>query len=496
MTHRARLVLPAVCLALFPLATRAADEATCRHYADEAVQAQARNLGDHCGFAGDPWSGHWQNHFNWCLGASLAQVQSETNGRRGALEGCRRCSDYAREAFEAHLDNIASSCGFAGDPWSFNTEGHRQWCLAVSPADAANESAARRGALQECRRCSDYARQATEAQQRNVTLHCGLRGDAWSYDSMAHRQWCLVASPADADRETAARRAALDRCDRCTQYAREAVAAQQKNQNFSCGLKGDAWSFDEASHRQWCMVAPEDRVQLETNLRAGALSRCLSVCTEYANQAVAAQRQNQATGCNLAGDRWSSNYQEHAAWCVTASPASAEAETRERTRLLSACTPDRRNTCDAYADHARVQNAERIQRGCGRDRQTRWHDNYQNHYQWCLLVPISEPGKESAAREEWLQRCRGERSPGISTGECRVSVIVRNGSCQNLDGTPSDLLPPGSRSAIGCGPDRDTAKGNAVFSMMTTGVCLVEEDEPSPGCCTFAEEAVDGCLCQ
>lgn len=78
---------------------------------------------------------------------------------------------------------------------------------------------------------------------------------------------------------------------------------------------------------------------------------------------------------------------------------------------------------------------------------------------------------------------------------CSVSVTVVNRSCLNADGTPSTILAPGTVSAAGCGADLDRARARAKLSFQQFG-CLSEGDDPSPGCCTYSEQAVQGCLCR
>lgn len=78
---------------------------------------------------------------------------------------------------------------------------------------------------------------------------------------------------------------------------------------------------------------------------------------------------------------------------------------------------------------------------------------------------------------------------------CSVSVTIQNKSCLNADGTPSTILVPGRISASGCGANVANARSRAKLSYQQFG-CLTEGDQPSPGCCTYSEQVVEGCLCR
>jgi hypothetical protein len=78
---------------------------------------------------------------------------------------------------------------------------------------------------------------------------------------------------------------------------------------------------------------------------------------------------------------------------------------------------------------------------------------------------------------------------------CSISVTIRNRSCLNADGSPSTILEPGTTSASGCGGNRENARLRAKLNFQQFS-CLTEGDQPSPGCCTYSEEVVQGCLCR
>jgi hypothetical protein len=85
--------------------------------------------------------------------------------------------------------------------------------------------------------------------------------------------------------------------------------------------------------------------------------------------------------------------------------------------------------------------------------------------------------------------------PVPASESCSVSVTIKNAFCLNADGTPSTILTAGSISAPGCGANLENARARARQSFQQFG-CLTEGDDPSPGCCTYSEQVVQGCLCR
>lgn len=59
-------------------------------------------------------------------------------------------------------------------------------------------------------------------------------------------------------------------------------------------------------------------------------------CRNYANTAVAQNRQNQQYGCGYGGNRWTANFQGHYQWCI-GNPGSAASEEAARNQQLASC---------------------------------------------------------------------------------------------------------------------------------------------------------------
>lgn len=409
------------------------------------------------------------------------------------------CERYAREAVEAQQKNLSRGCGLSGDPWSLNYAGHLAWCNSAPQASIDHEARIRRTALDQCMRCDRYARAAVDAHARNQSNACGYTGDAWSPDFLNHRAWCQSVPQANADAETRLRADALAKCASCDGYARDAVAAHERNGSLGCGFGGDRWSQNFAGHRAWCIGAAQSQIDAERAARNTLLQQCVA-CEPYAAAAEAAQRKNRDFDCGYTGDAWSDNRSGHLAWCAFQTQAARDAQTRMREHQLGIClnaTPAKKASCEAYAQHARAQNAESRSRRCDFSGGGRWHDNHQDHYRWCLAVESRQAVTETIEREKSLVQCRGSAGRPPSDEQCLVSVTLRNDSCLNADGTPSTIWESGTTSVVGCGDSEENAqtRAKAVFEQML-GACLSDGDVPAAGCCTFEEDATRGCLCR
>lgn len=197
----------------------------CKFYAATAKVAQLTNLENRCGFSGDAWSTDYRNHYLWCMSQQRPGVIGrETSLRQSALDRCgprpdaapgeaATCREYADNAIQAQSSNEESQCGFSGDAWSYNHQGHEQWCLGVSVTLRNRESANRSNALQACGACKTYARTALDQFVKNIQNNCGFSGDAWSANLGGHLNWCLAQGGNGApQRENDARSAKLGQC--------------------------------------------------------------------------------------------------------------------------------------------------------------------------------------------------------------------------------------------------------------------------------------------
>lgn len=75
-------------IALLGFPAFAGNPLQCAGYANQAVQQQAVNLQNQCGFFGPRWGSDAALHLAWCLGASTGQINGERNARNAMLAGC------------------------------------------------------------------------------------------------------------------------------------------------------------------------------------------------------------------------------------------------------------------------------------------------------------------------------------------------------------------------------------------------------------------------
>src|SRR5262245_56225816 len=137
--------------------------------------------------------------------------------------------------------------------------------------------------------------------------------------------------------------------EQCNEYARQAMADQERNLHQQCGRVGNRWQGDHAAHYNWCRSADARLVDREAKARTDRLNQCTG-CGDYARQAVASQQLNMKQQCRLSGPRWQANETAHFNWCMSADPGSVDRESRARTDGLNQCTG-----CDNYARAARRQ---------------------------------------------------------------------------------------------------------------------------------------------
>jgi len=210
------------------------------------------------------------------------------------------------------------------------------------------------GADAEQLNCGAYAAAAVAQNQQNVNFHCGFSGPRWSNNYNAHFSWCKTANMAALTAEDKARNDMLAQCaakpkqdqQACQAYAKEAVAQQKANKMHSCGLRGGAWSEDYAAHFSWCMGASQSARNAENNARNQQLAGCLQAqktaadkaakdqCAAYANFAVQQAKENTQRRCGNTGSRWSTNWQAHFNWCMTAPLSAQQKETQIRFKAL------------------------------------------------------------------------------------------------------------------------------------------------------------------
>ena len=143
-------------------------------------------------------------------------------------------------------------------------------------------------------------------------------------------------------------------------------------------------------------------------------------CNEYADRAVAANRQNRELRCGYTGGRWGHSRTVYFNWCMKNPPEKARANTAARESLIRRCrnAPPRERmparadleSCREYASIS-VQQARRAREsGCGY-RGPRWTLNYDRHFRWCRTATVTERRGELAVRRAALKRCERAALP-------------------------------------------------------------------------------------
>jgi hypothetical protein len=64
------------------------------------------------------------------------------------------------------------------------------------------------------------------------------------------------------------------RLQQCTNYAQTATEAQRENLNHQCGFTGSRWTATLAGHQAWCLQANHAQQQAEADARKQALAEC------------------------------------------------------------------------------------------------------------------------------------------------------------------------------------------------------------------------------
>jgi hypothetical protein len=224
-------------LALIGLAGPALADANlnCSAYAGIAVQQQEQNQSLGCGFQGGGWSTDFQAHYQWCAsaGVTMANLVTEDEGRKQALNECiarpqlaqEACIEYAQNAVIAAGTAAEGQCGLQGGAWSTDFASHFNWCLTASDANRASETAARANQIQGCYaaravirelECNAYAQSAVIQNGELAGTGCNLTGGRWSNDAQAHFNWCMSVDAAATQAEADARNAALGTSCRVT----------------------------------------------------------------------------------------------------------------------------------------------------------------------------------------------------------------------------------------------------------------------------------------
>jgi hypothetical protein len=136
----------------------AASDTRCRSYATNAVLVNQAALSSGCGFpASQRWQGNVANHYNWCLTAPDAWVDSEERNRAALLALCKgdeqalKCDEYARYTMQQIETARANNCATDQTPrWTAPRENHLAWCMYQGGSLTTVEINARATVINNC----------------------------------------------------------------------------------------------------------------------------------------------------------------------------------------------------------------------------------------------------------------------------------------------------------------------------------------------------------
>jgi hypothetical protein len=256
LTGAIMATLPAI------FAAEAAPTAFCRSYARAAVAQYEESQENGCNTLGGRWQASLDNHYNWCLGSTVEDVEDEREYRDGELRIClrrlpvrpaepvptraRSCRAYASTAVNQYETAETLNCGFRGGRWQSSEINHFNWCLGTSEAVLTRETTAR---AEELTACQDMMRERRPPRLRNgITFEITLGGKARPPRGPV--------------------------VDFCRKYAVEAVRQNERQEWLGCDYFGNRWTGDERTHFNWCTRNARGTVLKEADIRRAAIKTC------------------------------------------------------------------------------------------------------------------------------------------------------------------------------------------------------------------------------
>ncbi|MGZ5862424.1 MAG: hypothetical protein ACXWKB_03925 [Methyloceanibacter sp.] len=154
-------------------------------------------------------------------------------------------------------------------------------------------------------------------------------------------------------------------------------------------------------------------------------------CEAYAVNAQRDANDNITETCGGVGPRWTTSFEEHRKWCLTATDAAAQGEEQARQDFLLTC-----RACAEYADKAVGAARTNIKYNCG-GQPPRFSLDRADHIRFCQSASISERRSEEDARSIFLQPCLADWRKAHTTPEtatppprCRGGMVpLESGGC-------------------------------------------------------------------
>ncbi len=132
------------------------------------------------------------------------------------------------------------------------------------------------------RSCNEYAATAVAQNKENINKTCGFKGPGWNSNYQGHFNWCMHGENLKhADRENSKRQAELDKCDKCTPYAKNAIAQRNEAEKLGCEFINSLnstlpglWAQYINYHYNDCMQDGLKKAESYTEERAEEIEEC------------------------------------------------------------------------------------------------------------------------------------------------------------------------------------------------------------------------------
>lgn len=308
--------------------------------------------------------------------------------------------------------------------------------------------------------CADYASQAVDANDANLSQDCRLTGPRWSADYRTHYTWCMRVERSEAVAEGELRSAEVLRCQQrasrsksplCDHYARMASVMIRAGDAGNCGFeagKNNRWLDDAAAQRRQCEAAPQRVPETEFAARQRQLATCFEragkeeeACVAYADGAVEQYQKAVDAQCEFAESRsWNSSKARHYVWCLDASAKDREDESFKRDDELAECRRQAslRKACGQYAETAVEQASLNENERCGL-RGSAWSKYKDDHIAFCMQEGERAARKQEDKRQSDLESCIADNSARNADCEryadnaVKLARVNQDKNCGNRD---------------------------------------------------------------
>ncbi len=308
--------------------------------------------------------------------------------------------------------------------------------------------------------CADYASQAVDANDSNLSQDCRLTGPRWSADYRTHYTWCMRVERREAVAEGELRSAEVLRCQQrasraksplCDHYARMASVMIRAGEAGTCGFaagKNNRWLDDAAVQRRQCEAAPQRVPETEFAGRQRQLATCFEragkeeeACVAYADGAVEQYQKAVDAECEFAESRsWNSSKARHYVWCLDASAKDREDASFKRDDEIAECRRQStlRKACGQYAETAIEQASLNENERCGL-RGSVWSKYKDDHIDFCMQEGERAARKEEDKRQSALESCIADNSARNADCEryadnaVKLARVNQDKNCGNRD---------------------------------------------------------------